>query len=233
MKFVSESLLVDTFLRQPLAFYKKVTGQRLNRHFVLREFDSGFGIADIVLGSFAPYTSVRYLREPIDPSWAGVLVDAQTVAPFTAVEFSDRYGVTPQTARDKLNQFVAAGYLRVSRNKYRNVRKYGQVVGASIAIEAKLKNWQHALLQARRYRRFANYSFVLLDKQHSRPAEANIEHFIEHKVGLISMNGNRHNIHYSPEPIETLENSYFYTLNETVYQYFKVTYGCSGGHGSK
>lgn len=233
MNFESENVLIKTFLRQPLAFFKRVTGLRLNRYFVLREFDSGFGVADIVLGSFVPYLSVRYLRETIDPNWAGALVDAQTIAPFTVDDFSDRFGVTQQTSREKLNQFMEAGFLRSSQNKYWNVKHYGQAVGTSIAIEAKLKNWQHALLQARRYRRFANFSFVLLDKQHSRPAEANIKHFVEHNVGLISMTGAKHNIHYLPTRTESNVNINFYKFNETVYKAFKNSYGDSLKRGSK
>lgn len=225
MNFSSENLLITTFLTQPKAFFRRVTGRGLNRYYVLREFDSGYGVADIVIGAFVPYLSTRHLRRPIDSNWAGTLVDALNESPFTVADFADKFGVSPQTAREKLNQFVAAGFLKSSQHQYSKFKDYKIAIDTSIAIEAKLKNWKQALSQARRYKRFANFSYVLLDKQFSSPAEENIHIFRQHNIGLISMNGNKPTIHHSPEPNDVPKNIYFYKLNETVYDYFRATYG--------
>jgi predicted transcriptional regulator len=229
MNFSSENVLIETFLTKPKAFYRQATGRKLDRYYVLREFDSGYGIADIVIGAFAPYLSIRHLRSSIDANWAGTLVDAQRQPPFTVAEFAERYGVSFSTTREKLKQFVAAGFLkRDKQRRYTSAKQYRIAVGTSVAIEAKLKHWKQALNQARRYQRFAQYSYVLLDKQYSAPAEANIEIFKQHNIGLISMNGYSSTIHHSPVQAVVSKNSYFYKLNEAVYDYFKATYGCFG-----
>ena len=234
MNFSSENILIETFLTKPKAFYRQATGKNLDRYYVLREFDSGYGIADIVIGTFTPYLSVRHLRKTIDANWVGTLVDAQKQSPFTVAEFSERYGVSLSTTREKLNQFVAAGFLQKNKQRqYSSAKKYKIAVGTSVAVEAKLKHWKQALNQARRYQRFAQYSYVLLDKQYSAPAEANLEIFKQHNVGLISMNGYKATIHYSPVKRVVPQSGHFYRLNEAVYDYFRATYGCSGGSGSK
>jgi NCAIR mutase (PurE)-related protein len=55
------------------------------------------------------------------------------------------------------------------------------------AIEAKLRNWRKALIQAFRYRSFANSSYVLIDSAHSRAAIANLAKFVRAKIGLLSI----------------------------------------------
>ena len=227
MNFSSEHLLVTTFLKNSKVFFSKATGRKLNRHYILKEFDSGYGVADIVLGSFTPYLSSRTLRNPIDSNWAVTLVDILADGPFTITDFANKYGVSRQTARKKINQFVAAGFLKIKNQHYSKFNDYKIAVDTSIAIEAKLKNWKQALNQARRYKRFANYSYVLLDNHFSSPAKKNLHLFQQHNIGLISMEGNTPTIHHTPKQMETRGNHYFYKLNEIVYDYFRENYGYS------
>lgn len=227
MNFSSEHLLVTTFLKNSKVFFSKATGRKLNRHYILKEFNSGYGVADIVLGSFTPYLSSRTLRNPIDSNWAVTLVDILDDELFTISDFASKYGVSKQTAQKKINQFVAAGFLKIKKQHYSKFNDYKIAVDTSIAIEAKLKNWKQALNQARRYKRFANFSYVLLDSHFSSPAKQNIHLFQQHNIGLISMDGNKPIIHYSPKQMEVRENHYFYKLNEIVYDYFRENYGYS------
>ena len=227
MNFESESALVATFLTQPLSFFNKVTGKRPKRYFTLREFDSGYGVADIVLGSFAPYLSYKSTRSSIDSNWGGTLVDALEGEPFSLVDFAKKNSVTEETARDKINQFVAAGFFKLEKNKFVKSNDYKIAVGTSIAIEAKLKNWRHALNQARRYKRFSNYSYVLLDERYSTPAKKNIQIFQQHNIGLITLNRHRLSVHFTPDERFVPRNLYFLKLNEAVHDYFRENYGCS------
>lgn len=55
------------------------------------------------------------------------------------------------------------------------------------AFELKLSNWKRALVQAFRYRSFAEYSFVVLDSEHSAPAIRNLQMFIRADVGLVTL----------------------------------------------
>lgn len=67
------------------------------------------------------------------------------------------------------------------------------------AFEMKLSNWKRALVQAFRYRSFAEASYVLLDKKHIAPAIRHIERFQTANIGLMSidLNGNV-SIHHQP-----------------------------------
>jgi hypothetical protein len=70
----------------------------------------------------------------------------------------------------------------------------------SFAFELKLANWKRALIQAYKYQSFADYSFVVLDKQNLHLALTNIESFINANVGLISVDTlGFTNIHFYPK----------------------------------
>ena len=57
-----------------------------------------------------------------------------------------------------------------------------------IAVEFKLANWRRALVQAFRYRNFANEAYVVLDEERGRRAVLNAEIFRAANVGLITIN---------------------------------------------
>ncbi len=57
----------------------------------------------------------------------------------------------------------------------------------AFAFEMKLSNWQRALMQAYRYRTFANQVYVVIDATRARPAIANLERFQRSNVGLVSI----------------------------------------------
>lgn len=58
----------------------------------------------------------------------------------------------------------------------------------AFAFEMKLSNWQRALVQAFRYRAFAELSFVVMDHNHIKPAVACISRFKKAHIGLLSFN---------------------------------------------
>lgn len=57
----------------------------------------------------------------------------------------------------------------------------------ALAFEMKLSNWKRALMQAFRYRSFAEASYVLLDRKHVMPALKQIEKFERANIGLLSI----------------------------------------------
>lgn len=65
-------------------------------------------------------------------------------------------------------------------------RRYCEV--KAFAFEMKLSNWQRALVQAFRYRSFAELSFVVMDHKHIKPALASISRFERAHIGLLSIN---------------------------------------------
>jgi hypothetical protein len=58
----------------------------------------------------------------------------------------------------------------------------------SFAFEMKLTKWKRALIQAFRYKAFANYSYVVVDMDHAAPAISNLEQFRKSNIGLMSIN---------------------------------------------
>jgi hypothetical protein len=66
--------------------------------------------------------------------------------------------------------------------------KNGSNIYSIVAIELKLKNWRRALVQAYRYRAFANQSFVILDEAFCKNALLNLSMFEQYNVGLASFN---------------------------------------------
>jgi hypothetical protein len=69
----------------------------------------------------------------------------------------------------------------------------------AFAFEMKLSNWKRALVQAFRYRSFAEASYVLLDRKHVTPALKQIERFERANIGLLSIDLSGHLIiHHQP-----------------------------------
>lgn len=70
----------------------------------------------------------------------------------------------------------------------------------SFAFEMKLSNWKRALIQAYRYLSFANYSFVVLDRNSQNPAINHIHEFMLSNIGLISVDETGFfSLHYFPK----------------------------------
>ena len=71
----------------------------------------------------------------------------------------------------------------------------------AIAFELKLKNWNRALVQAFKYRAFADLSYVVLDEKHANPAKNNINRFVKANIGLLTIDKKGHiRTLYNPSP---------------------------------
>lgn len=96
-----------------------------------------------------------------------------------------------------------------------------------VAIELKLSNWKKAMIQAFRYRNFANKSFVILDERYVHRAIKNQLLFQQYNIGLASFNIKEelrihflpsHNIPYSLKDIKSL-NSKLVELGRIKYPF--------------
>lgn len=65
--------------------------------------------------------------------------------------------------------------------------KFGNTTFTKIAFEMKLSNWQRALMQAFRYRAFANKSYVMLDAKFTNRAMKHIGSFRNANIGLLTI----------------------------------------------
>lgn len=78
-----------------------------------------------------------------------------------------------------------------------------------VAYELKLKNWKRALIQAFKYKSFANQAVVVIDNHYVGRAIKNIDEFKRVKVGLASFDLEKNiKVHYMPEQDSPFSSSY-------------------------
>ena len=223
--FNSEQKLVDSFINKSKNFLAEITHKKsINRYFMLEEFNSTYGIADIVLGTYRPYLSKRIKRHTINENWVSTLSNFEINETIDIDEFMSNYYISRGTAIKKLNEYSKANFIKpIAPNKYKIIKEYSTITDTVIAIEAKLKNWQKALKQAVRYKKFSHYSFVLMDEKYSKPALNNLDIFASQNIGFLTMNDKEeYAVHYIPEK-KTIKDSspYYVRLNEAAYSFFK------------
>jgi len=91
------------------------------------------------------------------------------------------------------------------------------IVQYTYAIELKLSNWKRALEQAFRYRSFANYSYVILDNSHIRPAVKNKNEFQRKNIGLIGLSDSGELFEYFiPEIKKPYSNQFSQKISDMV-----------------
>lgn len=221
--FNCEKDLVNAFSFKSQSFLRRALNKSVSRHFVIEEFDSYFGIADIVLGTYKPYLSRRNSRRPISLNWVNLLSSLKKGDEFHFEDFQCAHNLSHRNAILRLNEYIEAGFLRPKGNKnFEVINEYKLITDNVIAIEAKLKDWKRAIFQARRYKKFSDFSYVLLDEHYARPALNNIEVFEAYNIGLITMSNNNYSIHYQPTLQESKKEDFALRVNEAVYQYFST-----------
>ncbi len=221
--FPTENDLVSAFKNKSKTFLQTVCNKTVSRHFIIPEFDSYTGVADLILGTYRPYLSKKSNREIINLNWLFPLINFKKGHIFNLQEFAEKYSLPQNSARLKLNEYIDAGFLSKHKNSsFKVIKKYDLICDEVIAIEAKLKNWKKALSQAIRYKKISDYSFVLLDETYASPAISNIELFNQHNIGLITMQDSKFKIHASPKKKNIKKEEYFIRVNEAAYGYFSM-----------
>jgi hypothetical protein len=214
----SEQDLVNSFKSLSKQFLSDVFNSKTSRTFLIQEFDSLNGVADLVLGTYLPRTITKTARCPIDINWVTPLASLSSGDTVSVDEFMTVYTVTKSTASKILRDYTKAGFLQlIGDKKYKVIKSYAPILDNVISIEAKLKNWQRALKQAYRYKRFSNFTFVLLEEKHSSPAIKNLELFEKMGVGLITMQEMKYKMHSTPARKEVNNSPYFHRVNEVAY----------------
>ena len=223
--FKKEKDLVDAFSINIKKFLRKILNKSINRYFVIKEFDSYIGIADLILGTYKPYLSKRTCREPINLNWIYPLIDFKLKEVISVDEFMDKYGVSKKSALSRLSNYTEASFLnKIDNYQYRVIKKYEFVTDNVVAVEAKLENWRRALFQANRYKKFSDFTYVLLDESYANSAISNIEEFKINNIGLITMNNSGFNIHYLSQEKNPKKENYFVRVNEAAYSNFSSTF---------
>jgi hypothetical protein len=168
---------------------------------VLQEFESGHGIADIVVfgtENLLEHGVANFAKIP--PRYAVIFGRGLLPNNFSALQFSDMTGVGINASVRVLNSLVKQGVLQAQgKRQYVYLETIVSPVRCIVSIEAKLRDWQRALRQAYRYREFSNQSWVLLDAGRVAPALLNLQQFIRAGIGLASINPSGDLfVHYEP-----------------------------------
>ncbi len=152
---------------------------------IFEELNLGYGIPDVVM---VQYKTIRKNRkEFLDYFDISILdlINKKEQASIDDIVFLTR------STRNKINQTLSIlqnEKLIIYRNgKYFSHRKYVDALQDSVAIEAKLKNWQRALQQAYRYKWFAKKAYVILPSENIGPALKRLDLFQKLGVGLASI----------------------------------------------
>lgn len=194
--FKSELDLVNTFVN-----FLKHGGLPIQTH-VTHEFESGHGIADIVVFGTNDLSENGVAEfSKIPPRYAVIFGNGLLPSRFTIQQFSNMTGIGTGSSTRVLNSLSKHGVLRTAgKGLYEQTIKPVSPVGCIVSIEAKLRDWQRALRQACRYREFSNQSWVLMDAGRVAPALDNLEKFNRAEIGLASINTSGELfIHYEPE----------------------------------
>lgn len=223
--FTAERTLVNTFKKSAKDFIGHLSGKPKSQYFLMEEFDSYHGVADLVLGTYRKSRCLQTdkLRKSINWDWIRPLLNLKNGNTINVENFISIYNVSPKTAKLRLQEYFDAGFLQlIEQDQFKVIRRYQPVTETIISIEAKLRNWKKALQQAYRYKRFSHYSFVLLDEGHLQPALKQIDLFKNLEIGLISMTPEGYTIHFSPRKKYISQTHSYLRLNEAAFDYFKV-----------
>jgi hypothetical protein len=182
MKFQSEVHLVEVLKCALRSIFNRDNYQ------IFEQVSLGYGVADIVISD----------------------IDLSIILGMSESEFLNRFDVNLynlinknfevefddicDTIRCSKNAVSNSIYKLINRNlifqngsKFIIANEYQLPFKNNFAIEAKIKDWKRALGQARRYKWFAEYSYVVLDEHFSKSAKENINLFYKSNVGLATI----------------------------------------------
>ncbi len=173
MRFEKEMIpLINDFIISKLGFEQ-----------IKNEFNSGYGIADIIGikkkpdPSFYSFNSV-YEAGVISKIHKRKWISLSEIKQFSI--YSEKY-----LKYNLLNKFVENGFLDRNKNYYKRLKNIPKTYNPIIAIEAKLSNWKMAFSQALRYKKYADYSYIaILEKVTNK---IDIELFKENNIGILSV----------------------------------------------
>ncbi|OGC70035.1 hypothetical protein A2415_01600 [candidate division WWE3 bacterium RIFOXYC1_FULL_39_7] len=176
---VTESNLVNSVINPLKAVFNTDTA--------IKEFTAGYGIADIVF----PYNFLTgdnlLSRNPLDNYYALLAyLSFKGLEDKTREELYVEFDYLSQTKVNSLIRLLLNyGYIaeRAKNVFTRTDDDSSNPIKKIIAVEAKLSDYKNGLIQARRYKYFADECYVALSKDFSENIPIN--QFVESNIGLI------------------------------------------------
>ena len=179
------------------------------------EVNLGFGIADLVISRLA--SEVSAAAHELTYFDFTIYKIIETSKRITLEELRTASHSNPRTVQQTIKKLIAMSYVKRQDTILKISQRYRPVVKEAIAIEAKLRNWQRALLQAYRYRWFADLVYVVLDSRYVKQAQLNVHKFRDLGIGLASINvSGEIDIIYRPKKIKPINEKMQLVFNEFV-----------------
>lgn len=176
-------LRVHDAVREAADAFSKGRGES----YLVQEFAGPFGRADFVLAF--PLPSRLALRQDAGLRPLRVMAEARLVAGLssryarTVEEVSERAGMTPRSALRTAR--TLAGTEHVAFLPDQRLRRHPALrpVVRTAAYEAKVRDWQSALRQARHYALWNRWSTIVLETARNRSAL--VEQARRHRIGVV------------------------------------------------
>lgn len=179
-----DSLSEASMLAAVIHLLPELLGTRMSPALVAREVKVSRSIADAVL--VQPHRRQKRIAEPLSISESVILSALRRSGPTRVDILEKRCGAHAGELRGAILDRLQQAKL-VRRHLGGRVEALRWVADLRVvAIEAKLTKWRHALSQAITYRRYADFSYVVLPSAVAESPRLDREEFRSNGVGLIS-----------------------------------------------
>jgi len=148
------------------------------------ELRMGIGISDITLN----FGANRRLKPLDDYFLVSILAYVNKKRKVTFFDIQEMFLLGLEKVKQYVFTLANLGLVVIKNTLVKIVKNIFSVnLGTTISIEAKLKDWKGACLQAQRYLCFSDYSYVALPSETIKNVDLSI--FQESGIGLLSIKG--------------------------------------------
>lgn len=173
---------------------------------VLNEFDSGYGIADVVAIKNMENDFIYPFYNLID-IYLIKYIPLDVWISFDEIKMKSHYS-DKHLKYNILKRFIDSDYVIKERDLYKRIKNIPKPKTKIIAIEAKLKKWKDAFNQVLRYKKYADYCYVALLDTTIKNVDINI--FNSNNIGILSVSNKE--IKQYIKPYINQEKDEIYTL---------------------
>ena len=150
------------------------------------ELRMGIGIPDITLN----FGANRKLKPLDDYFLVSILAYINEKKKVTFFEIQKAFMLSIDKVKHYVSTLVNLSLVEIKKTIIKIVKNIFCVnLGTTISIEAKLKDWKGACLQAQRYLCFSDYSYVALPVETVKNVDINL--FRDSGIGLLLVNGKK------------------------------------------
>lgn len=153
-----------------------------NTDIAVKEFEGGYGIADLVFAKNFIQKENILQRTPINNYYAlkSYLALAKNT-PFSVEDIMRISGTSRTSSNNIINSLIKDGYVDKAGKQFLKTEvKLENPIKHLIAIEVKLKDWKQGILQARRYKSFTDECYLAILSNYAK----NIDNSYLDKFGI-------------------------------------------------